>query len=124
MPKGNRGGHNNGGGSGGGVAAATAKMPDLKGTPKQVAWAETIRGDFLKNVDLLVNNAKRYADLSGTPNRWNPSVESAKEVRSQAITTMQSITSAPQIINNRSQLTYQFLVKWAAGIDGQKLRRS
>ncbi|MEX0746179.1 MAG: hypothetical protein WD118_11305 [Phycisphaeraceae bacterium] len=63
------------------AANAEAGLPDLKGTPKQVAWAETIRAELLGIADNLTHavNLMRDGDLDGAreafrivPMTWRP----------------------------------------------------
>ena len=106
-----------GGGAGGKHGpnyAANAKMPELKGSEKQIKWASDIREDALANADALVKNAKKF----GTGLSHNdPSVEGAEFARNVAVKELQSVTSASKIIDTRRKLDYYGLNKIAMEYD-------
>lgn len=98
-------GSSGGGGGGGGGKAVNAKMPDLKGSPKQVSWAESIRHDALANMDSLVKSAKSEFGLD-MPAGGRVSAKVADWAKKDMISSLQNITSASQIIDARRGLTY------------------
>lgn len=112
-----------GGSGGGGESAVSAKMPALTGSEKQVSWATDIRESALLAADANVRNAQRHKRNGGDPDEYNPSVESAKEVRSAMIKSFQGQTSAKAFIDNRVNFTQRQLVQRAVAIDYQKGRR-
>lgn len=104
-------GSNSGGGGGGGGSAMSASMPTLSGSEKQVAWAEDIRSGALKSVDTLVANAKEgpnglHAITANYTTGEKVSVAAAKTVRAEVVETLQNVTSAKMLIDNRSRFSF------------------
>lgn len=94
--------------------AASAKMPELKGSEKQIKWANDIRDTALRNADLVVKNAK---NLSASTSFNIPSVEAAEFARNVSVKELQSVNSASKIIDKRTKLSYDGLNKIALEYD-------
>ena len=113
------------GGAGGGIAngtksALSAKMPTLKGSEKQIKWAEEIRESVLKNADLVVKNAEK---IGGYASITTPSTDGAKFARKSVIEQLQKVDSASALINNRSRMTYDYVNKIALEYDRRKRKK-
>lgn len=102
------------GGKHGANYAANAKMPELKGSEKQVKWANDIRDTALRSADAVVSNAKK---LSDSPAINTPSVEGAEFARNVAVKELQSVVSASKIIDKRNKLSYDGLSNIALEYD-------
>lgn len=113
------GGRGSGGGSG---SAASAKMPELQGSAKQVSWANDIRSRALLALDMNVRSAEMNEKLRGAIDGFNPSVKSTKEVRTMAVEMFQGMRSAKEFIDRRYDFTQRFFKEAAADIDFQKGR--
>ena len=106
--------------SGGNKSAIGAKMPTLKGSEKQIKWAQEIREQVLKNADLVVKNAEKlggYTDLN------NPSVQGAKFARKSIREQVQKVELASAFISNRSRMTYDYVNKIALEYDRRKRKK-
>lgn len=113
-----------GGGSGlGSNTAAGAKMPELTGSEKQVQWAKSLRDNFMQAADANVRNAMRNKALGLQSGTNIPSVEGAKKVRKDIVSTFQKITSASQIIDKRGMMTQNFLEKAGIQWDRENKRK-
>lgn len=120
------GGRGSGGGRGsrgGGGSAASAKMPTLSGSSKQVSWANDIRSNALSSLDANVRNAEKNRSLGIAPDGLHPSVESAKEIRSAIVKAFQSQTSAKSFIDSRGNFTQKAFNNAAIDLDVMKKRR-
>lgn len=115
MPKDSRGGTSGGVGK----SAISAKMPELKGSEKQVAWAEDIRSSALKSTDSLVQRTAEgpkglHAITANYVTGEKVSLASAKTVKSEIVDTFQATTSAKAIIDARNNFTYSAIEKLMA----------
>lgn len=105
---------------GGNKSAIGAKMPELKGSEKQIKWASEIREQVLKNADLVVKNAEKRG---GYTDAYSPSVQGAKFARNSIIEQVQKVESASAFISNRSRMTYDFVNKIALEFDRRKRKK-
>lgn len=88
-----------GGGGRGNFKAANAKMPELTGSEKQVSWAEDIRRTALNSIDNFMTSAKDRTLSYGTGDHI--SVDTVKQVKSDLVSSLQRVTSAKLLIDNR-----------------------
>lgn len=101
------GGRGSSGTGGGGGKAVNAKMPELTGSAKQVAWAESIRHDALSAVDRLSSNYRSMqarapaSDKNFAEDTLGYNLKDAASIRMQVVSNFQNITSASQIIDLR-----------------------
>lgn len=106
------------GGGGGGGKAVNAKMPQLTGSAKQVAWAESIRHDALeaidsqdRHIDRMVQQVKGFKTppkngvLAEAESLAGFTRSDVQFVKKDLISALQSVTSASQIIDNRRELS-------------------
>lgn len=114
-------GSSGGGGGGGGGKAVNAKMPELSGSAKQVAWAESIRHDALSNVDSLVSSATGEFGIS-FPGGGRVSAQAANAVRDYVVQGFQHVSSASTIINNRADFSYRSMERAMITAESQKRR--
>lgn len=117
-------GSGSGGGGGGGGKAVNAKMPELSGSAKQVAWAEDIRSSALKNIDSLVSSVADKSGLHGIsfPGGGHVSIEAANAVKSFVVEGFQRVTSASAIINGRADFSYESIRRTMITAESQKRR--
>ena len=103
--------------------ASTAYMPDLQGTPRQVEWAQTIRESALKSLDLAVNRSEDK--IFGLNSIGGMKVEPAsmKQARVDFVRTLQRMTSAGRIIDNRSAFEFNSMVSAALRFQTQQKRK-
>lgn len=88
----------------------------MKGTAKQIAWAEDIKANALRAADNIVRNAERLAEL-GFTGAYDPgfiSVEAAKEAKQMVIKACETLDDAAYIIDHRNMMTQQWLERMAA----------
>lgn len=104
------GGRGSSGGGSGGGKAVSAKMPELTGSAKQVAWAEDIRRSALESVDRLDRNyrdmasrAKGDPGLAADTLKYTP--KDVAVVRAEVVETLQKVTSASRLIDARSDFS-------------------
>lgn len=107
--------------------AQEAIMPALTGSEKQVKWAEDIRETALVAADRLVEDAARgesgeWWRMSGSEDR-SVSLQSAQEVRQQVIAAFNGLSSAKQIIDNRTNLSANAVLRIAKALDRQNGRQ-
>ena len=141
---GGRGSSSGGGGGGsgsssGGGGSGSVKMPELSGSEKQVAWAESLRGGAIKAADDYVSYREKMA-TSGPTSAYGKSSpqlrdslydseatpQSTREAATQFKETLSTVTSASKIIDRRyflSQSSVTDAIKaQAIQIDRQKRR--
>ena len=90
----------------------------MKGTKKQIAWAENIKEDAIRAAGCIVRNAERNVEL-GFTGAFDPSfitVEAAKEVEQMVIKACETLDDAAYIIEHRNMMSQQWLEKMAAQI--------
>jgi len=83
----------------------------MKGTAKQIAWAEDIKASALRAAANIVRNAERNAEL-GFTGAYDPgfiSVEAAKEAEQMVIKACETLNDAAYIIEHRNMMTQQWL---------------
>lgn len=88
----------------------------MKGTEKQIAWAEEIKASALRAAACIVRNAERSAELGFTGAR-DPafiSVDAAKEAEQLVVKACETLDDAAYIIEHRNMMTQQWLEKMAA----------
>lgn len=88
----------------------------MKGTAKQIAWAEDIKANALRAADNIVRNAERLAELgfTGAHDLGFISVEAAKEAEKMVIKACETLDDAAYIIDHRNMMTQQWLERMAA----------
>lgn len=123
------GGRGSGGSRGGGGSgnAVSAKMPELVGSPKQIAWAEDIRRQALSDVDRLRTNyelMKKRApdDKKFAEDTLGYNLKDVSAVQEFVIETLRKVTSAKQFIDGRERMTGRVIEKMAREIH-QKAKR-
>lgn len=96
------------------AANAEAGLPPLTGTPKQIAWAETIRADMVNKMDaakarypemqkqILANPEKFQKTIAEITARGFESVEDSFEYAVKAIDRIKQETAASWFINHRN----------------------
>lgn len=129
-------GSNSGGGGGG---SGSVKMPELSGSEKQVAWAESIRGNAIKAADDYVSYREKAANSgpNSSSGKSSPQLkdslyyseatpQSTREAATQFKETLSTVTSASKIIDRRSYLSQSSVTDaiktQAIQIDRQKRR--
>lgn len=83
----------------------------MKGTAKQIAWAEDIKAGALRAAANIVRNAERNAE-PGFTGAYDPgfsSVEAAKEAEQMVIKACETLNDAAYIIEHRNMMTQQWL---------------
>lgn len=104
---GGRGSSGGGGGGGGG----SGKLPELTGSAKQVAWAESIRQGAFSAVDNLDKNYKSMqsrapkSDKTFAVDTLGYTPKDVAVVRSEVRDAFSSVTSASRIIDTRSEFS-------------------
>lgn len=83
----------------------------MKGTAKQIAWAEDIKAGALRAAANIVRNAERSAELgfTGAGDPGHISVEAAKEAEQMVIKACETLNDAAYIIEHRNIMTQQWL---------------
>ena len=87
----------------------------MKGTEKQIAWAEDIKAGALRAAACIVRNAERNAEL-GFTGAYDPafiSVDAAKEAEQMVIKACKTLDDAAYIIEHRDMMSQQWLEKMA-----------
>lgn len=124
---------------GGGGGKGSVKMPELSGSEKQVAWAESIRGNAIKAADDYVSYREKMATYlpASSYGKSSPKLrdalydseatpQSTREAATQFKETLSTVTSASKIIDRRSFLSQSSVTdaikKQAIQIDRQKRR--
>lgn len=120
---GGRGSSGGSGGSGGGNLS-TPKMQDLKGSAKQVAWAEDIRESAFQNLRNMENNRERMIKLDSTfekdiPYTKSDLVETKKYIA--AALAQPAASKASTIIDMRRELSYDNIKKTAETVHKEGL---
>lgn len=89
-------------------------MPQLTGSERQVAWANDIRAEVLKNADNIVKGAQSDIGLTSSSGK-EISPDGAKAMREQIYNMLSKATEAKQVINFKQQIrnTYDYLSRWA-----------
>lgn len=85
----------------------------MKGSEKQIAWANEIKEEVFGNLDCIIRNAKRNEALGsgyGGSLRYLDSV-TAEELKSFVIAAFEQVDDAAVIIDNRHRYTYDALIK-------------
>lgn len=72
---------------------------EVKGTENQVKWATEIRNAMLKQIDALLENAKRRAEESESCKKFAAIVEKHVELAVKRLSTL----TASQLIDNRNR---------------------
>lgn len=103
---------------------SNANMPELKGSEKQIRWANDIRSSALDVAEMNIRNARKNEKLGLGITYLNPSVKSTNEVRDMLRKLFQSQTSAKEIIDKRDGFSQNSLKNIAAEIDRMKGRRN
>ena len=84
----------------------------MKGTVKQVAWAEDIIRNANESFDMMIKNYERM-DSYGDPKRALDTLKYTKEAveagRAALMATLNQVNDAAMIINIRGKLTYEAL---------------
>lgn len=97
----------------------TASLPKLKGTEKQIAWAEQIRQDTLgtaeRNIKSLEDKIKQYGDI------FKPNLAAYKQVRSNLLSALTKIDDASLLIDKRHIFSGE-TVNREAGKIAEKIR--
>lgn len=88
----------------------------MKGTEKQIAWAEDIKANALRAAACIVRNAERNVELgfTGAHDCGFISVEAAKETEQMVIKACETLDDAAYIIEHRNMMSQQWLEKMAA----------
>lgn len=108
---GGRGSSGGTGGSGGG-SLSTPKMQDLKGSAKQVAWAEDIRESTFQNLRNMEDTRERLMKAGiNNPTEYTKSdlVETKKYIT--AALSQPAASKASTIIDMRRELSYDSIKK-------------
>lgn len=90
--------------------ADALNMPELTGTPKQIAWAEKIRAKALEIFERYV--AECSVDLDQAPEGEQ---EKFHDIVNKCMDCFRNITSAAQWIDLRSEDTNRWVIKKARG---------
>lgn len=90
----------------------------MKGTEKQIAWAEDIKAKALLAASNIVRNAERRAEMgeTGAHDYLFISVEAAKETEQMVIKACETLDDAAYIIECRDMMSQQWLEKMARQI--------
>lgn len=101
-------------GSGGSSRSGNVKLPELKGSAKQVAWAKDIREEFLSSAASIVKQAGSELGLTNM-HGFPISVAGAKAMQKEVIKGFSTATEAKYIIDlkQNARHTYDFLKNWA-----------
>lgn len=89
---------------------------DMKGTEKQIKWAEDIKAEAIANLDNLINYAKRmesFGDMMKSATNYYTS-EAAEIVKQYILNAFEKIDDAKYYIDNRAKLTYNAFERVAA----------
>ncbi|MDD4422527.1 MAG: hypothetical protein PHD46_05785, partial [Eubacteriales bacterium] len=78
-----------------------AGLPSLSGSEKQIAWAETIRANLLREIEKVTQSADRLSD----PEEYFKRVGFSREVLAEATESIKQRTSASWWIDNRNATT-------------------
>lgn len=103
------GGRGSSGGGGGG--GGSGKLPDLTGSAKQVAWAESIRQGAFSAVDNLGKNYNSMqsrapkSDKTFAVDTLGYTLKDVAVVRSEVRDAFSSVTSASKIIDTRAEFS-------------------
>lgn len=72
---------------------------EIKGTEAQIKWASEIRNTMVKQINILLENAKRRADESESCKKFAEIVEKHAELAVKRLSTL----TASQLIDNRNR---------------------
>ena len=79
-------------------------MKQLKGTEKQIAWAESIREESIntcdKNIELAKERIEKYPGVAS----YERDLKAYEEIKSQVVSVFDKIEDAAYIIDNRKSL--------------------
>ena len=96
------GGRGSGSGmSGGGSGGKSVKLPQLKGSERQIAWANQIRRDAIATADRNIEHFQKEKKKAGGISIHDDTIAAYKEVRSNLVNALQKIDSASVIIDKR-----------------------
>ena len=85
----------------------------MKGTGKQIKWAEDIMATAKKNLELMFHDAERLGSVSGV-HGWKYAAEDVKAVSAQLEMIAARIDDAGMIINKRNMFERQALEQMAS----------
>ncbi len=83
----------------------------MKGTAKQIAWAEDIKANALRAAANIVRNAEKMIEwgFTGDDDPGFISVEAAKEAEQMVVKACETLDDAAYIIEHRHMLRQQWL---------------
>ena len=91
----------------------------MKGTEKQIAWAEDIKAEVIANCDCIIRNS--MADGAEFSINYVDTI-TAGELKAFVEDAFSKVDSAKTIIDNRSNYTYGALVRLARNVAKQNGR--
>lgn len=106
--------------SGIGHSNKMVKLPQLKGSEKQINWANQIRDEAIKTADLNINLMKSRLKEYGESEIRRAELEAFKEVKKNLLEALQNIDSASVIINKRHIISGDMVLREAARIADKK----
>ena len=99
-------------------------MPKLTGSEKQIKWAESIREDAIGTVNGNIRNAETQMQKNpDSKSIWESRIEAYEETGRQLKNTLEKITSAKQIIDQRKYLSPSYVNQAAEKIEEMQKRK-
>jgi hypothetical protein len=81
------------------VERDTKRMDGMKGSEKQVEWAESIKQGWIKNINAQVEEARDRVERNSMPASW---LEIMEATANESITEINNIQAAKEFIDQRN----------------------
>ena len=104
------------------AAVKTIKEVIMRGSEKQIKWAEDIKARAIEAAGMIVRNAERAEARNDPKDRYYISSEVARELEQMVIAGFEQMDSAADIINIRDRFTFSALEKMARNATQYNLR--
>lgn len=109
--------------SGSGTKKANVKLPDLHGSEKQIAWANQIREEAIKTVEMNIERARKQLKQTKMESMFGPEIEAYRQVGKNLYEALLKTADASVIIDKRHIISGETVVKEAARLADQIRKR-
>lgn len=108
-------------GSSSGLSNNQISLPKLRGSEKQIAWAEDIRNEAIRTADLNIESSKKRMKEYGDSGKalFGPRLEAYKQVKANLLNALSKMDDASKIIDKSHIISGDTVNKEATRIEAK-----